>query len=128
MLTIISFLTLFRCCSLYLNVLTVWGRLEVILIPVYIGSKVIRLSRPSIFSNDYRYRRVKRSSNALRRAIPVDRFHCHARRSSNVVLSLGSFSGQLLSHVHGPSYKQGLPVCTRKLIFGYQQYRRVGMH
>ena len=32
------------------------------------------------------------------------------RRSGNVVLSLGSFSGQLLSHVYGPSYKRALPV------------------
>ena len=44
------------------------------MIPVYIGSKVLRLSRPSIFSNDYRYRRVKGSSNALRRAIQYESF------------------------------------------------------
>ena len=35
------------------------------------------------------------------------------RRSGNVVLSLGSFSGQLLSHVYGPSYKRALPVSSQ---------------
>ena len=51
-----------------------------------------------------------------------------APQSGNVVLSLGSFSGQLLSNVHGTSYKRPLRVSTRKLIYGYQQYRRVGIH
>ena len=41
---------------------------------------------------------------------------------------LGSFSGRLLSHVHGLSYKRASPVTTRlKPIYRYQQYRRVGM-
>ena len=52
--TVISSLTFFRCYSSYLNVLTVQGRLGVILIPVYIGSKVLRPSRSSIFSNNLR--------------------------------------------------------------------------
>ena len=54
-------------------------------------------------------------------------FYFFKRFSGNAVLSLGSFSCRLLSHVHGVSYKRALPVSTRlKPIYGYQQYRRVG--